>query len=489
MWPNYFNLQLNSSTTQESNITLYLNELESIRSEEEHLPKCDWHDIIQQFMQPIYIEHIQELAFNIYKYFLTIFLRKKLIRKKDSVRAFKFYDLYTYRAKRLKIKKKVMLLLNMKKTLNNFWAWIRTHTIYYISKKAQSLRKYFFKLRDALPGFIDVARVLNFKDDVRLGLPRIRTLEKQIGRSLARLERKHKWLSLQNYFKRVHDSSFNIKNYDRQVLEYMSFLKKLYNQLYDYRKLRPIVEAARYYLTHQHLFPKQIPDQFLTITDTFKSKLPQYFVNMLKNVRWKFLRSNHYISKNLRRKPQTTWRLKLKAYLTQQQIQTASNILQEFYLPKNKREYAERTIKKQFLPPAQYQKLKRKFKRNRNTLFRQMRAILVLQESKKAALHSLLYTLQKATVLTDKYFRNIITGSSFRLKKQQAEYLYGINQVMARSFEYNVSAFINNCVNLLKGYYANLSTAIPTIINTVKTKINTTILELKRVLRYTQVGR
>lgn len=482
MWPNYFNLQLNSSTTQESNITLYLNELESIRSEEEHLPNCDWHDIIQQFMQPIYIEHIQELAFNIYKYFLTIFLRKKLIRKKDSVRAFKFYDLYTYRAKRLKIKKKIMLLLNMKKTLNNFWAWIRTHTIYYISKKAQSLRKYFFKLRDALPGFIDVARVLNFEHNLKYVPPRLRSLKGKISRSYARIKRKLNWFDEQNRYKAANDPRYREKNYNQQLQEYMKFLKKLNMQVDSYVNLKDILEYARDHMANRHLFPTQLPKIFLRSNGKFKSRLPQYFVNSFNNNLWKFIKSYYYKSNTGIRKHQNIWKLKLIEGLSaKQRMQTTAMKLRAVYLPKNTREYAEKIIRKQFVPPNLFQKLKRKFKRKRNALFRQIRMHLVLQESKKASLYSLLYTLQKAIISSNESFQGIVTRAKFRLKKQYAEYLYGLNQNYARSFEYNLSEFINNCVKLLKGYSENLTSPISTIVKAVKTKMNTTILELKRV--------
>lgn len=452
----------------ESNITLYFLENE-LPIENFWLPRWDWNTLHIEFT--INLTNICTLAFNLFKYFLTFFLpNRTVILYKEEVRTFKFYDLYTFSAKQLKVKKRRMLLLNMKKTLNNFWAWIRTHTIFYIPKIKQTVSHYFIKLQNLLPIFSTYGKILNIKDEIKTIEDLEIKLNKQLDQSYARIVRKYNWLKHQHALKKAHDLRFNERNYNKQSDEYMRFLIKQNDQLTQLSKIR-----SRDYTLQQQLMIRSknltndLPKKLLHLFHNFKSKILRATTMIFKDIKFQFLK--RFYEKD-----------KLEGFViepdneiqTYNELETIANKLNL----KRAIPYAIKAITKRYLPYPQYKKLEKKFRSNRRALFKKIRKVLILRESYKLPLLNFLSNIKKAYIK--------FTGD-FALRYDlfiaaAAKAVVPIQKTTPQIFEYNVSKFIPVCIQLVAR-----GTKIPEELKHTEnvqirnySKIN--LLELKRIL-------
>lgn len=429
------------------------------------------------------IELIQELAFNIYKYFLTIFLHKiRTIRNKETIRTFKFYDLYTYSAKLLKVSKKAMLLLNMKKTLNNFWAWIRAHTIFYTKKQRHGLKHYFLRIRDTLLGLYDIGYRFGSQDTYKAASIAEEKIQQALDRSDARINRKHAWLTQQREYRDNHDLRFKPKHYRQQTKEYINFLKKKQDQILNLHKVKEKLSQSLYVLNHPHVYPHRIAATFLTYLQTFKSRFVQMLYTLFAKVERKLLHVRYQNLKlgyeSTQRPPEIPFDLDNDNQLNNE----PETRLIDHYISWRTIKYAINTIKKRYVPYDQFKKIQRKFRRTRYKIFKRIRLILVTKESAKLQMHNMQYALNKALIKVKRDFALTRQYSINIINKKKREYLYSTDKVTARIFPYNFSELLKVFVKLFEKQYQILHPKKMTELKVTNPNIETNLLELKRIL-------
>lgn len=320
--------------------------------------------------------------------------------------------------KNLHLEKKRILLLNTKKTLNNFWGWIRTQVIYYIPKMYNKIKNYFYNFRIERKKEEQKQTLLNLLQKVK---------EDQMTNT-HRIERKRKWLREQVRQQRIQKEKYKLKKqYDIQKQEYITYL----NKEKTLQNKQTLLSSKYAYLNNR-----------FTLLNTFQ-RLILIAV--------------------------TSWNNKL--YAMTQPVKDLFNVkiinpiveLSKIYYKKlskaTLRRYnqSQRVIKRRFVEPDLFKKLKQQYKRDRNGLFQKITQILTQREMKRQVYIHLfcIKTMQTAFEKVKSYvnltYLNFTSKVIFASKFKIQNYLINFNKNLYtfNLFKYNLNEYFKVLVNLL----------------------------------------
>lgn len=475
-----FNCVDTPNSVQESNIIEYFTE----SSRQGTLDDSDFFIIFDwTYFNDIFFNVYNDILsfwFDISKYFLSFFLPRRQLAKKRQIRGFKFKNLFVYSTKQLKIKKRRMLLVNMKKTLNNFWAWIRTHTIFYIPKVMQKIKDYFYSLRNQVSFFTPKNGIHSRKKKRKSR----KELFEDIEKNEKRMKRKAAFFKEQAAFKRKRDPRYKekaVKIQQGELRTYIEKHKEYYNELRELYITKPRVPFSVKNITTK---PKE-------------QKVIQLYVNQLLSIIQK--RFLNYINTY-----QTALNLPEKQNVI---LQMGENIFKHFkqypiyvtrkinYHVSRRLQWGIRQIKKQFLPPPQYKKLQQIYKRDRVGLFQELTRILARKQSKRQLKPTTLYTLKCALKLARISWKRYVRRFKRQYKVYQQSRIiqhYDKNYFgtdIYKIFEYNYNELIAVFVNLVirARTPVNLESSSQ-ILPKIKEYLTTNLAELKRILSNTSFG-
>lgn len=355
-------------------------------------------------------------------------------------------QLFFYSPKLLKVKRKQMLLVNMKNTPNNFWGWVRTQQIFFIPKQNPITNRELFKERLKL-------RINRQLHKLQHATNRMHYLT---VRNQRRMERKQRWFRRQHGLQRKYKEKYkNQKQYDKQQLEFAKYQRKdtMYQRGFNHfqqklRKFPPMQKSSQLFLHFWGRFLERIVYFYKASVRTNALPDKQNFNDLFGLTFSDFMRRPFFISK----KP--TW-----------------------WLRKRMR-YSLKIVRKRYVPAKQYEPLKRQYKRNRRGLLKRITQILKEQEAAKyvlimfnrrakRALHKLKTTWQNAIA-----FMNInITAGNIGYTPQ---FMPSLILRPHTVFQNNITNFFN----MLK----NIPSRVTILPATVRDYVHNNLLEIKRIL-------
>lgn len=353
-------------------------------------------------------------------------------------------QLFFYSRKLLRVKRKQMLLINMKNTPNNFWGWVRTQQIFFIPKNNPVTKSLLFKERLKLKLSRQVHKLQHATN----------RMQYLVVRTKKRMERKKRWFRRQNALKRKYKEKYrNQKQYDKQQLEFAKYQQKdtQYQHGFNYlqKKLRFFPRAQKYNQLFLHIWGKFIN----RVTYFYKASLhtngmpnKQYFNSLFGLTFRDFMRRPFFVFK----KP--TW-----------------------WLRKRMR-YSFKIIRKRYIPAKQYEPLKRKYKRNRRGLLNRITQILKNREARKYALIMFNRRAKRALHRLKAAWQNAITFMHITPIKHavSASSISSLILWPQVIFQNNLTNFLN----ILKNIPSRVSIT-PVII---RDYIHNNLLEIKRIL-------
>lgn len=460
---------------QDSMIIFYFDEsLEDRQPDLESLLECSWLDLNHVLFDMI--PDFLNLSFNIHKYFSAFFLSSYSgIRKKEQIRGFKFRYLFTYSHKELHLKKRRMLLVNMKKVMNNFWAWVRTHTIFYIPKMFQKIKEHFLSLRTQAMQSIFTKEIIG--DSKERLAERHQDLAQQTLQNNARIARKDKWFHEQNILKQQNDPKYKEKAYKIQLKEYNKYKDTQKHLIIATNNTNKSINE-----TKEKEKEKEQPKD---------TNFIQYVTNSLLTAAY-----NRFISlyKNMSAARTTIGALvmNMKEEITKFNKEAFYLGLKIPYKYQRRIQYARRKIKKQYLPTKRFKRLEKLFKRNRIGLFQRVREILAEQQSRRLLKPLLRYTVKAGAFHAFSFWNDYI--AKFKEKYTQMIrkplLISNVPYFLGDIFAYQINQFNNNLVSLC------IAEALPKepketafqFFPELKQYIKTNLIELKRMLRCTSFG-
>lgn len=353
-------------------------------------------------------------------------------------------QLFFYSRRLLRVKRKQMLLINMKNTPNNFWGWVRTQQIFYIPKNNPITKSELFKERLKL-------RLSRQVHKVQHAVNRMRYLA---VRNQRRMERKQRWFRRQHALKRKYKEKYrNQKQYDKQQLEFTKYQKKdtLYQQGFKHfqKKLRmyPVIQKSN--------------QLFLHFWDKFKTRVSYFYKASL-----------HTNAMPDRQYFNSTFGLTFSDFMKKPFVIFKKPT---WWLRKRMR-YSFKIIRKRYIPAKQYEPLKRQYKRNRRGLLNRITQILKEQEAKKYALIMFNRRAKHAIRRLKATWQRAITFMNIAPTQNKQNAGFKATPVLRPHvlFQSNLISFFNILKNI-----PNRVTITPVII---RDYVNNNLLEIKRIL-------
>lgn len=426
------------------------------------------HSVINQITKTL-----TNLLSNLITSFSTFFQNEltgfKTRRKKNEKEKYKSFQIfYFYTLKLLQVRKKRMLLINTKKTANNFWAWIRTQIIYFIPKFMPFVMNLYKKAKSIVK---QVAKPFSF--NLSNTKKELVTVNETIKRNLHRIDRKEKWFTRQNELRSLHKENYKSnKQYKIQIEEYWDYQKQLMKAELKKYKLESEIENINYYKE------KQKEDR-----EKKKYTLPKFrnFVVHYRNMLFKQIKSFYtkVIASNT---------LPTQQFVEPDDESTLFDFLKKktFIIIKkfNWRfqktlNYAFKRVKRQHVPPAIFQPLKKHYKRNRPGLFKHITKILTQQVFRDFPI----LTIRKQMRRSLKHLRKRWLSVVKKQVKVTAHKYYTAQFVthvkITDLLKYNLLKFLNLIRNT---EMLAIQPKAPTATTVLTDYLNTNYLELKRML-------
>lgn len=358
---------------------------------------------------------LQGFVQKIKKYTKQLVLFKHKLRKPIQLIFLNTKTLFTLSVKNLHVEKKRMLLLNTKKTQNNFWGWIRTHIIYFIPKIYNKIKNYFYNFR------VERTKIKQMEQQRHLLQ---QNKEDEITNN-HRIARKIGWLKEQIRQQRIQKGKYKLKKqYNIQKQEYYNYLEKKAALKKQKEMLNTKYATANYKLNFWNTLQRLV---LITIENSHS-----FFHNFVK--------------------PATA--VPQIQYVNPKIPETLSNYFEaipKFFFKKLSglalRDYkeAQRSIKRRFVEPTLFKKLKQQYKRDRKGLFNKITEILKERADKKYIYLFLIKMLKRAVKkVKQQYKRNykkFIKNIKLAPKLKLQNITFNTVNIPFKLFEYNLNAF------------------------------------------------